>query len=312
MIFYNAFLQFQITSRTQWKLVGNLFCHSPIIRLYKKTFLYYYTSMFDCKLICTDIDGTLLDGNHKISPETKRVLRKAYEKGITIALISGRIASSLELLQDELGIHGPIGCYSGALVVDDGKILASHPITWENTKEVLSFVEGEGLESFIYTNRRWYINKTSPWMSIETSISKTEGEVIPFGKLPGHCAKTNEVPYKILCMSEDTSLVLTMEELLLEKFSHTINIYRSGSRYLEISAKDVNKGHALEEICKAYGYKSSQAMAIGDYFNDLGMLKVAGHSVAMANAPDEVKRHAHTVTASNLEDGLAKAIEAIL
>ncbi|MDT4763204.1 Cof-type HAD-IIB family hydrolase [Sphaerochaeta sp. PS] len=268
--------------------------------------------MFDCKLICTDIDGTLLDGNHKISPENRRVIAKAYRKGITIALISGRKASSLELLQAELGIHGPLGCYSGALVVDEGKILASHPITWKNTKEVLSFVEGMGLESFIYTDKRWYIQKESPWMAFETSVSHTEGKVVPFDELPEHCTNNNEIPYKILCMSEDISLVLEAEKLLHRKFSQALNIYRSGPRYLEISAKDVDKGHALEEICRAYGYETSQAMAIGDYFNDLGMLKVAGHSVAMANAPDEVKRHAHTVTASNLEDGLAKAIEAIL
>ncbi|HKM05346.1 MAG TPA: HAD family hydrolase [Sphaerochaeta sp.] len=268
--------------------------------------------MFDCKLICTDIDGTLLDTNHLISAENKRVIAKAYQKGITIALVSGRKASSLEVLQKELGIHGPLGCYSGALVVDEGKILASHPITWEATQQVLSFVEGKGLESFIYTDRRWYIHKESPWMAFESSVSKTEGKVVPFDELPFHCAKNGELPYKLLCMSEDVAVVLEMEKLLKEKFSSIFNIYLSGPRYLEISAKDVDKGHALEAICEAYGYETSQAMAIGDYFNDLGMLKVAGYSVAMGNAPDEIKRHAHAVTASNSEDGLAKAIEAIL
>ncbi|NBK24546.1 MAG: HAD family phosphatase [Spirochaetia bacterium] len=268
--------------------------------------------MFDCKLICTDIDGTLLDTNHQISAENKRVIAKAYHKGITIALISGRKASSLELLQKELGITGPLGCYSGALVVDKGKILASHPISWEDAQQVLTFVEGKGLESFIYTDRRWYIHKESPWMAFETSVSKTEGKVVPFDELPDHCASSGETPYKLLCMSEDIALVLETERLLHNKFSHTLNVYRSGPRYLEISAKDVDKGHALESICEAYGYKTSQAMAIGDYYNDLGMLKVAGYSVAMGNAPDDIQALAHAITASNSEDGLAKAIEAIL
>lgn len=268
--------------------------------------------MFDCKLICTDIDGTLLDTNHQISAENKRVIAKAYQKGITIALVSGRKASSLEVLQRELKITGPLGCYSGALVVDGGKTLLSHPISWKAIEQVLAFVEGKGLETFIYTDRRWYIHKESPWMAYETSVSKTEGKVVPFDELPGHCATNGELPYKLLCMSEDTAVVQEMETLLQEKFSSQFNIYCSGPRYLEISAKDVDKGHALEAICKAYGYQTSQAMAIGDYFNDLGMLKVAGYAVAMANAPDEIKIHAHAVTASNNEDGLAKAIEAIL
>ena len=268
--------------------------------------------MFDCKLICTDIDGTLLDTNHQISAENKRVIAKAYKKGITIALVSGRKASSLEALQKELDITGPLGCYSGALVVDRGNILASYPISWEAIQQVLSFVEGKGVESFIYTDRRWYIHKDSPWMAFEKTVSKTDGKIVPFEQLPDYCAKNKETPYKILCMSEDMEVVLHMEKLLQQKFSSLFNIYRSGPRYLEISAKDVDKGHALEAICTAYGYETSQAMAIGDYYNDLGMLKVAGYSVAMANAPDDVKAHAHRVTASNSEDGLAKAIEAIL
>ncbi len=268
--------------------------------------------MFDCKLICTDIDGTLLDTNHQISAENKRVIAKAYQKGITIALCSGRKASSLEHLQKELGIHGPLGCYSGALVVDEGKILASHPIAWEDAQQVLSFVEGKGFESFIYTDRRWYIQKESPWMAFETSVSKTEGKVVPFDELPDHCADNGELPYKLLVMSEDPLAVQKMEIQLQQKFSSLFNVYLSGPRYLEISAKDVDKGHALEAICEAYGYKTSQAMAIGDYYNDLGMLKIAGYSVAMGNAPDDIKAHAHAVTASNSEDGLARAIEAIL
>ncbi len=268
--------------------------------------------MFDCKLICTDIDGTLLDTNHQISAENKRVITKAYQKGITIALVSGRKAASLEVLQKELGIRGPLGCYSGALVVDEEKILASHPISWEATQKVLAFVEDKGVESFIYTDRRWYIHKESPWMAFETSVSKTEGKVLPFDELPDHCKNSGETPYKILCMSTDIEVVLKLEALLKQKFSSILNVYRSGSIYLEISAKDVDKGHALEAICEAYGYETSQAMAIGDYYNDLGMLKVAGYSVAMDNAPDDVKIHAQRVTASNSKDGLAKAIEAIL
>lgn len=149
-------------------------------------------------------------------------------------------------------------------------------------------------------------------MAFETAISKTAGKVVPFDKLPEHCTNNGELPYKMLCVSEDPLVVQEMEILLREKFSSLLNIYLSGPRYLEISAKDVDKGHALEAICEAYGYDTSQAMAIGDYFNDLGMLKVAGYSVAMGNAPDEIKRHAHAVTDTNDEDGLAKAIEAIL
>lgn len=268
--------------------------------------------MFDCKLICTDIDGTLLDPNHLISPENKRAIAKAYQKGITIALVSGRKAASLAVLQEQLGIQGPLGCYSGALVIDQGKTLASHPIPWDAIQKVIAFIDGKGFETFIYTDKRWYIHKESPWMALETSVSKTEGKVVPFHTLADHCQEQNELPYKLLCMSENLAKTIAMEKSLQHHFSSLFNIYRSGPHYLEISAKDVDKGHALEAICEAYGYDISQSMAIGDYYNDVGMLKLAGYSVAMGNAPDDIKALAHTVTASNSENGLAKALEAIL
>ena len=268
--------------------------------------------MFECKLICADIDGTLLDGNHQITDETKQAIDKAFKKGITVALVSGRISQSLAVLQKELDITGPLGCYSGSLVLDKGKILASHPIDWHNCLHVLSFIADSGLETFVFSNESWYMDHKGPWFAIEAEVSKTQGRIVPFSELEARFRLSSELPYKLLCMSEDTLLIQEMEQKLQKQFSSVLNIYSSSPKYIEISKKGIDKGHAVRTLCTAYGYAPSQVMAIGDYYNDIGMFREAGYSVAMENAPDAVKKHANHITSSNRENGLAKAIEAIL
>ncbi|MDI9454771.1 MAG: HAD-IIB family hydrolase, partial [Spirochaetota bacterium] len=71
------------------------------------------------KLICTDIDGTLLRPDHTISPRTKRAIQEAHKRGIIVALVSGRIGKSLVKIQEELGITGPLGTLNGSLVLDE-------------------------------------------------------------------------------------------------------------------------------------------------------------------------------------------------
>ncbi|MFA6785553.1 MAG: Cof-type HAD-IIB family hydrolase [Sphaerochaeta sp.] len=268
--------------------------------------------MFECKLICTDIDGTLLDGNHQITDETKHAIAKAYKQGITIALVSGRIAQSIAVLQEELDITGPLGCYSGSLVLDRGKTLASHPVHWQSCLNVLSAIEGSGLETFVFTNESWYIDHWGPWYDVESEVSKTQGRIVPFSEMEERFSSSLELPYKLLCMSEDTLLIKNMERKLKEQFSSVLNIYTSSPKYIEISQKGIDKGHAVRALCTAYGYAPSQVMAIGDYYNDIGMFRAAGYAVAMDNAPDEVKQYACHITSSNKDNGLAKAIEAIL
>ena len=268
--------------------------------------------MFDCKLICTDIDGTLLNSEHRISDENKKAIQLAVQNNILVSLVSGRIAGSLEVLQKELGITGPLGCYSGSLVLDRHEVLASHPITNDQARRILASLASSGLQAIIFGKEHWYIDTSGKWHDKEAKVSLYEGTVCDFSPLLDSWEQEGESPYKILCMSEDSALVQTMETTLQALFHTELNVFRSSPQYLEISAKGIDKGHAVQAICKKYGFSSSQVMAVGDFYNDLGMFREAGYSVAMGNAPDDIKSQADTVTRTNDENGLALAIEAIL
>jgi Cof subfamily protein (haloacid dehalogenase superfamily) len=268
--------------------------------------------MFDCKLICTDIDGTLLDSEHRISEENKKAIQLAVKNNILVSLVSGRIAGSLAVLQRELGITGPLGCYSGSLVLDGQEVLASHPITNDQARRVLASLANSDLQAIIFGKNQWYIDRSGKWHDKEAKVSLYEGTICDFSLLLDSWDQKGENPYKILCMGDDIELVRSMELKLLALFSKELNVFRSSPKYLEISAKGIDKGHAVHAICKKYGFSPSQVMAVGDYYNDIGMFREAGYSVAMGNAPSDIKSQADTVTLSNNENGLALAIQAIL
>ena len=87
------------------------------------------------------------------------------------------------------------------------------------------------------------------------------------------------------------------------------SFYLSKDNYLEVTSQSVSKENALLEIAKYYDISLSQTMAIGDNYNDIPMLKLAGLGVAMANAPQAVKNEADIETVSNNDNGVSKVIE---
>ena len=268
--------------------------------------------MFECKLICTDIDGTLLDPNHQISDRTKEAIHRARRKGIIVALVSGRISGSLTLIQEELGITGPLGCFNGSLVLDeDGKELEAHPIRGEQCTQVLSYLAQTELECFVFTNESWYMHEMNAWYDVEVKASRTQGRITSLDSLCDTLG-AGERPFKLLAMHNDPEYMRKQEKALQTRFGSSLNIFSSSPRYIEILARGVDKGHAVRSLCESYGVGPGTVMAVGDYYNDIGMFRAAGYAVAMANAPDEVKAHAHACTASNSEDGLALAIESVL
>ena len=93
-----------------------------------------------------------------------------------------------------------------------------------------------------------------------------------------------------------------------ENFKDT-DFYLSKENYLEVTANNVSKEHALKELAKHYKLSLAETMTIGDNFNDIPMLESAGIGVAMGNAPKEVKSHATKITSSNDKSGVSLAIK---
>ena len=91
-----------------------------------------------------------------------------------------------------------------------------------------------------------------------------------------------------------------------------IAVSSSGAGNLELTSINAQKGIALEQFAKSKGIAMEDVMAIGDNYNDLSMLQRVGHSVAMGNAPEEIKAACKSVTTTNELDGVGTAIQTAL
>ena len=262
------------------------------------------------KMICLDIDGTLLNSEHKISQKTKEVIEiAANEKQIPVILVSARMPKGILFLQKELNIRQPIICYSGALVVDEkANILSNCGISILDVRQVYNFVKEIGVHMSLYKDDEWYIEEIDEWAEQESEITNIIPNIIYFTDLFNLWDQEKSGPNKILCMAEPNK-IKALDVLIKSYNSNNLNIYPSKPTYLEIMPNNVSKTSAIEILMRKFNIKRSEIIAIGDNYNDIDMIQFAGIGIAMGNAPDGVKQYADDITFSNDEDGVAEAIK---
>lgn len=261
------------------------------------------------KMICLDIDGTLVTSRHVITQKTKEAVQiAANEKNIPVILVSARPPQGIYNLQKGLGIKQPIICYSGALVLDGDDILLNKTIQTSDVLMVYNLVKELGVHVSMYRGDKWYAEEEDEWTRQEGLIISSHPDIVSFSELFDIWTKENTGPNKIMIMAEPDKIKL-MDERMKEKESHCLNALLSKPTYLEILPYGASKPSAIEVLCRNLGIDKSEIIAIGDNYVDVSMIEYAGLGIAMGNAPDPVKQCADDVTLSNDEDGVAYALE---
>jgi len=272
--------------------------------------------MPDFKMLCLDIDGTLLNSNHLITDATKQAIRQTVMSNHTyVVLVSARMPKGIRLLLKELQIDMPFVCYSGGLIVksaQDSTILFNRTMSTTLTEQVIHAAQSIDVQCSLYKDDEWLVERTDEYTRQESEITGTIPIVIDFPPLLHDWAESNNVgPNKILCIGREYEIE-RLETKLNHQLGHHLSIYRSKPNYLEIMDKHASKKAGISYLQEIYRIKASQVIAIGDNFNDIDMIEHAGLGVAMRNAPDEVKKYADEVTESNDEEGVARIIHKYL
>ncbi|MFD1775577.1 Cof-type HAD-IIB family hydrolase [Paenibacillus rhizophilus] len=264
------------------------------------------------KAIFSDIDGTLLNSRHQITPDTKTIIQEVKDRDIPFVLVSARMPSGILSLQQELEINAPVICYSGALVLGGSDVhggretLHSIGLNNNSVRAMLHIVSTgfPGISLSLYSHDQWIVgDQSDPWVVQEQEIIKvdpTERE------LSSYIEEDHEI-HKILCMGSPDEI--NRLDRTLQSVVPGISIYKSKDTYLEIMDEMVSKSYAIRELEEVFHISNRELMAIGDNYNDIDMILYAGLGIAMGNAPEEVKRIADKVTLSNDEDGLKDGIE---
>ena len=264
------------------------------------------------KLICSDIDGTLLNKDRELSDRTIASIKQ--HKTIPFILISSRMPQAMVHLQEDLNItHLPLIAYNGGLIIDGNKVLHSTEITTACMASIDEFCSNTNLHLSLYHNDEWYVPSMDYWAKREQNNTKVTPQVQPIKTTIATWKKEGRGAHKIMCMGDENEID-TLVSFLEKKFPKTIIGYRSKATYLEISHAKISKKTAIEFLLKAKypDLKLSDILAFGDNYNDIEMLKSVGLGVAVNNAKQEVLAIAGKTTLSNIDDGVAVFLEGIL
>ncbi len=256
------------------------------------------------KLIAADIDGTLLDRRGQLTEATAQAIRGATANGLTFVLATGRPIQGVEGFCRRLGLRGPVITYNGAMVVnaETHEILCRQCLRREDAETIWGLGCAYGTDVYAWSDDKLYGNRLDGRIQEYKKLSGVEPELVTdFGAL----AESGIT--KILWHDGTERIGRFFRELDPARVPET-TFCPSQPWFLEFFHRAVSKATALEQIGHLLGIRRGEMIAIGDGYNDLSMIRYAGLGVAMANAPDDVRRQAGHVTASNDEDGVAAVI----
>lgn len=266
------------------------------------------------KLIATDMDGTLLNSENKISNRNTKALHKAIEKGIYVVLSTGRILNSALYYAKAIELNNPIVACNGAIVSckDGNNILYEKTINIDTSKKIVKFAEEHDIYYHFYSQDTFYSKEMNEsvlkfYESFEESFKKQQLSLKILDNPTEILNKERPEVYKFIFIEDDADKLLNFREKL--NSIGDINISSSWSNNIEVMSKGVSKGNGLKYLCDTLNIDNSQIVAIGDNENDISMLEIAGLSVAMGNGDKIIREYSDVITDTNDEDGVAKAIE---
>ena len=264
----------------------------------------------EIKIVFTDVDGTLLDAEHRVIPEACVTVQRLAQLGIPLVLVSARMPEGLTTIQSAMGFTGPLVCYSGAYVQDErGAKLLSHVIDIDTACEIKQFLDRElpGLTCSEYGFHTWICDDDrDPRIQNEERITSLKAERAALRDAFSHVGI-----HKFLLMGEPAEIEAA-EKRIAAAYPQ-LAVVRSSPILCEVMSGAASKAEGVRVVCRHFGVDPAEAVAFGDGRNDMDMLAAVPESYAMANVPDEVKRAAaHVTRFPNAENGLARTLEELL
>ncbi|MCX7970583.1 MAG: Cof-type HAD-IIB family hydrolase [Negativicutes bacterium] len=264
------------------------------------------------RLLALDLDGTLNNSEHQISPRTLKALMAAQRQGIKIALTSGRPAPGLRREAEWLQLAaygGYLLSYNGGLAVRaaDGVVLFENRIPRGLAVELLRHIEPLPVVPVVDDGHHIYTDNPDNYKIRDAG----KGNCLPLKIVANVAGAVDFDPGKIAIAAPPETMAELGEEITAP-FRQRLSFVFSAPFYLECTALGVSKGNGLARLAGAIGVDRREIMAFGDADNDIEMLRFAGCGVAMGNAGDTVRQAADLVTLSNDQDGIAVVVERLL
>jgi Cof subfamily protein (haloacid dehalogenase superfamily) len=260
------------------------------------------------KMIVLDLDDTLLQDDHTISPRTKQALMDAQETGVKVVLASGRPTYAMYDIAEELDLkkYGSyILSFNGAKITNcqTGEEIFNSTLSPETAHRLYELSRREDVWIHTYVGDLIVTEAGNQYTTIEAEITGLD-----IAEVDSFVEAVNEPVVKVLMVDAPEKLV-EVERKLQQELADELSVMRSKPFFLEFTEKGVTKGTSLNHLIEQLGITREEVIAIGDSYNDLAMIEFAGLGVAMGNAPQDIKEKANYVTDTNMNDGVAKVVE---
>ncbi|GAA3687167.1 hypothetical protein C8D87_10146 [Lentzea atacamensis] len=253
------------------------------------------------RLIATDLDGTLLTSGHGVSNRTRCSLDALRAAGVTVLLVTARAPRSVDEIARQAGHSSIVVCCNGAVVYDVASRTVGHTALIPR-------------ETVLAVGQRLRRVLPGALLAVETGRSMRAQ--------PGFGVRWDDahVDVDTLDLGPAAKMFVRSEGLDLDQLLSAVRSvvgdlvscsHSGGPGFVELTALDVSKVNAVKAVCASLGIHRSDVVAFGDMPNDLELLRWAGRAWAMGNAHPSLLRE-FPVTASNDDDGVAKALESLL
>jgi Cof subfamily protein (haloacid dehalogenase superfamily) len=255
--------------------------------------------------VLADVDGTLITEAKVLTPRSIGAIEQLHERGVLFAITSGRPPRGMKMLVSPLEMRGPMAAFNGGIIVrPDMTVLDELTVAADVAPAVIDAIGAQGLYAWIYRGTQWYVTDPhAPHVARESATVQFQPTVVP--SYDGLLDRA----VKIVGVSDDYDRVARCEAALHEQFGTRVSASRSQPYYVDVTNPAANKGVVVERLSHYYQIPLEQIATLGDGANDVLMFERSGLSIAMGNASAEVRRQATYVTASNEDEGFARAVE---
>jgi hypothetical protein len=259
------------------------------------------------KLIASDMDGTLVNEKSELSQRTKDAIIKTVKAGKLFVTATGRPLCNVEIVNSLFDEDMPFIVFNGAAAYmgKSKKLLFEKYLGFDLAKEAFEMGKNLGIPQIVWTGPRLWASYLCKETEMYRDFSGTGMSVVDdLDTLKGKVEGISKVLW-----IDDPENVKRFSREMGEHFGERLTCLSSMAHFFEFVSREAGKGAALAEIGKLYSIDRSEMIAVGDGYNDVSMLEYAGFSVAMENAPDDIKTMCDHVTLSNNDDGVAVVIE---
>ena len=261
--------------------------------------------MNEISLVVSDVDGTLVTPDKRLTDAAVRAVELLRGEGIDFTVNSSRPPIGLRMFIEPLSLKLPMGAFSGGAIVGPGlDRFEEHLVPEPVARLSVGLLQQFRADAWLFTTDKWIVrDPAGDYLEREKKTIQAEPTVVAdFEPHFGRAAK-------IVGSSTDFAQLVKCEAAMRHALGGQASIARSQPYYLDVTPPGLDKGTFIEALSRRLAIPRSSIAVLGDMENDLAMFHKAGLSIAMGNASPEVKQQANYVTASNAHDGFALAIE---